>query len=122
MRGEDGDPLDILVIADDALPVGCLVSARLLGVIEAEQSDGGETCRNDRLIATLAESKTYAGVQTIDQPGPAFVDELASFFTTYLESASLIEYTNSWRVMLDDRWWSMPGVTDVTAELQIAQA
>jgi len=82
-RGQDGDPIDILVLADDDLPVGCLVPARLLGVIEAEQTEGGETCRNDRLIATLANSKTHADIQSIDQLGPAFVEELASFFTTY---------------------------------------
>jgi inorganic pyrophosphatase len=82
-RGEDGDPLDVLLLADDALPVGCLVSARLIGVIKAEQTEQGETCRNDRLIARLAESKTHADICEIAQLGPAFVNQLASFFSTY---------------------------------------
>jgi inorganic pyrophosphatase len=82
-RGEDGDPLDVLLLADDALPVGCLVSVRLIGVIEAEQTEQDETCRNDRLIARIAESKTYADICEIAQMGPAFVDQLASFFRTY---------------------------------------
>lgn len=81
--GEDGDPLDILVLADDALPVGCLVTARLLGVIEADQTEGDKTERNDRLVARLENSRTHADVSEIAQLGPAFVDELASFFTTY---------------------------------------
>src|ERR1700712_4243624 len=38
-RGGDDDPLDMLVLADEDLPVGCLLTARLLGVIEAEQTE-----------------------------------------------------------------------------------
>jgi inorganic pyrophosphatase len=33
---EDGDPLDVLVLMDEPAFVGCLLGARLLGVIEAE--------------------------------------------------------------------------------------
>src|ERR1700704_2993480 len=35
-RGGDGDPLDILILMDEPAFVGCLVPARLIGVIEAE--------------------------------------------------------------------------------------
>lgn len=82
-RGGDGDPLDILILADDALPVGCALTARLLGVIEAEQTEDGKTCRNDRLVARLDESRTYADVDELDQLGPSFVEELAGFFVAY---------------------------------------
>src|SRR3954469_6625001 len=41
-RGGDGDPLDVLVLMDEPAFVGCLVAARLIGVIEAEQAEGGE--------------------------------------------------------------------------------
>src|SRR5436190_818794 len=33
---EDGDPLDILVLADEPVPVGCIVPSRLIGIMEAE--------------------------------------------------------------------------------------
>jgi len=87
-RGEDGDPVDILIVAEgQSLPVGCLVEARLLGVIEAEQTqtkDGAaSTVRNDRLIGRLAESRAFANVETIDQLGESFCEELARFFKTY---------------------------------------
>ena len=36
--GEDGDPLDILVLMDAPAHVGCLIEVRIIGVIEAEQS------------------------------------------------------------------------------------
>src|SRR6185295_2604536 len=47
-RGEDGDALDVLMLIDEPTFVGCLVAVRLIGVIEAEQIEQGETIRNDR--------------------------------------------------------------------------
>ena len=41
-QGEDGDPLDALVLLDEPVFVGCLLVARLVGVIEAEQTEDGE--------------------------------------------------------------------------------
>ena len=37
--GEDGDPLDVLVLMDEPAFPGCLVPARLIGVIEADQTE-----------------------------------------------------------------------------------
>ena len=56
-RGGDGDPLDVLIVMDEPAFVGCLVSCRLLGVIEAKQTEEGRTERNDRLIAVSNEFK-----------------------------------------------------------------
>src|SRR5579871_6578732 len=50
-RGQDGDPLDVLVLMDEPTFPGCVVTSRLIGVLEAEQTEDGETVRNDRLIA-----------------------------------------------------------------------
>ncbi|WP_210357275.1 inorganic diphosphatase [Sphingomonas beigongshangi] len=82
-KAEDGDPVDILVLADEDLPVGCLVTVRLLGVVEAEQTDYGETCRNDRLIGKVAKSHTYRDVESLTTLGTAFTDDLGLFFQTY---------------------------------------
>src|SRR5690348_7042755 len=35
--GEDGDPLDVLLLMDQPAFSGCVVPSRLIGVIEAEQ-------------------------------------------------------------------------------------
>src|SRR5213595_2139587 len=48
--GEDGDPLDIMVLMDAPAHVGCLIEVRIVGVIEAKQTEKGETERNDRLL------------------------------------------------------------------------
>src|SRR5947207_11435270 len=50
-RAEDGDPIDVLVLMDAPVFPGCIVPSRLIGVIEAEQTEDGTTIRNDRLLA-----------------------------------------------------------------------
>src|SRR5215216_4797853 len=37
--GGDGDPLDVLVLMDEPAFAGCLVRTRLVGVVEAEQTE-----------------------------------------------------------------------------------
>jgi inorganic pyrophosphatase len=48
--GEDGDPLDALVIHDAASPPGTIIPSRLIGVLEVEQTEKGEKKRNDRFV------------------------------------------------------------------------
>src|SRR6202047_4811389 len=48
--GDDGDPLDILVLMDAPAHVGCLIEVRLVGVISAEQIEDGKKEANDRLL------------------------------------------------------------------------
>ena len=89
-QGEDGDPIDVLVMSElgQPLPVGCLVDVRILGAIEAEQTERDchgklSTCRNDRIVARLAESRAFAEVASLCQLGASFRDELERFFVTY---------------------------------------
>src|SRR5205809_751086 len=49
--GEDGDPLDVLVLMDAPAHVGCQVDTRIVGVIAAKQTERGKTTRNDRPLA-----------------------------------------------------------------------
>ncbi len=53
-EGGDGDPLDVLVLMDEPAFAGCLIEARLIGVIEAKQTERDVTVeRNDRLIGVV---------------------------------------------------------------------
>lgn len=83
--GGDGDPLDVLVLMDEPAFVGCLVKVRLIGVIEAEQTEDEETARNDRLIAVAAESRNHRNVRSIDMLNENLVDEIEHFFVSYNE-------------------------------------
>ena len=87
-EGEDGDPLDVLLLMDESAFPGCLVQARLIGVIEAEQTErDGKTMRNDRLVAVAEESRTHKGIRSIHQLSDAFIDEIEYFFLSYNEFA-----------------------------------
>lgn len=86
-RGEDGDPLDILVLIDQPATQGSLVMTRLLAVIEAEQTEQGKTERNDRLIGVAAVSHQYRSVESLDQLSPELVEEIEHFFISYNELA-----------------------------------
>jgi inorganic pyrophosphatase len=83
-EGEDGDPLDVLLLLDDTAFAGCLVPARLLGMIEAEQTErDGETVRNDRLIAVSTESYNHRHVRELEQLGESLLLEIEHFFQSY---------------------------------------
>ncbi len=85
-RGDDGDPLDVLVLMDAPAFPGCLVAARLLGVLEAEQTErDGETTKNDRLVAVAEKSRQYRDVQALDHLAPTLLDEIEHFFVSYNE-------------------------------------
>jgi len=81
--GEDGDPLDVLVLMDEPAFVGCLVPANLIGVIEAEQTEDGKTERNDRLIAVAANSRSHHEIRSLDQIDKNTVTEIEHFFVSY---------------------------------------
>ncbi len=81
--GGDGDPLDVLVLMDEPAFTGCLVAVRLIGVIEADQTEGGETTRNDRLIGVAAKSRNHHDVHSLDQINANRVDEIEHFFVSY---------------------------------------
>lgn len=85
-KADDGDPLDVLLLMDEPAFTGCLVQARLLGVIEAEQTGKGETERNDRLIAVAAKSHTHATLKKISDLNPTLIDEIEHFFVSYNEA------------------------------------
>src|SRR5436305_10642632 len=38
-KADDGDPLDVLVLMDQPAFTGCLIEARIIGVLEAEQTE-----------------------------------------------------------------------------------
>ena len=83
-RGEDGDAIDVLVLMDEPAFTGCLVTSRLLGVVEAEQTEtDGKVERNDRLIAVSAKSRTHGHLKSLDQISEALICEIEHFFVSY---------------------------------------
>jgi inorganic pyrophosphatase len=85
--GGDGDPLDVLLLMDEPAFAGCLVHARLVGVIEAEQTElDGKVERNDRLIAVAADSQTHSDIKSLNDLNQTLVDQIEHFFISYNEA------------------------------------
>ena len=81
---DDGDPIDVLLLMDDPAFPGCVVDARIVGVIEGEDLlEGGKTQRNDRVLAVAAVSHQFENVQTLEDLPEPMIRHMEEFFTTY---------------------------------------
>jgi inorganic pyrophosphatase len=82
--GGDGDPLDVILLNECPLPVGCVIPVRLLGLIAVEQWREGEAkVRNDRLVARLADSRLFSQVRSLSDLADGTVDRWNAFFEHY---------------------------------------
>ena len=80
---DDGDPLDVLLVAEEPTFPGCIVPGRLIGVLEAEQTEKGKTIRNDRLIAVLETPYNPPLYDSLDQIHKQVLEEIEHFFIAY---------------------------------------
>ena len=82
-RAADGDPLDVLVLGlAPTFPV-CLVTVRLIGVVHAEQTEGGRRIRNDRLIAVAETPVNRSQVKELSELDPEMLRDIEHFFESY---------------------------------------
>ncbi len=80
----DGDPMDVLILMEEPAFAGCLVHCRLVGVIEAEQTEeDGKSTRNDRLIAVASHSREHSEVQSLKHLSDPLLDQIEHFFVSY---------------------------------------
>src|SRR6478672_7296922 len=80
-RGEDGDPLDVLVLHDAATAPGLVLKCKVIGVLEVLQTEKkGKGIRNDRLLAVPRDShREQADRDARDLPKPIRT-EIEKFF------------------------------------------
>src|SRR5579864_3460029 len=81
--GGDGDPLDILVLMDAPAHTGCLIEVRIIGIIEAEQTQDGKTESNDRLLGVAIHSYDHQDVESMSDLSKTLLDQLEEFFISY---------------------------------------
>ena len=68
---------------DECAFTGCPVTTRLIGVIEAEQTENDETARNDCLIAVSANSRNHHDIHSLEHINASRIDEIEHFFVSY---------------------------------------
>jgi inorganic pyrophosphatase len=81
--GEDGDPLDVLILMDEPAFIGCLIEVRIIGVLEAEQTEEKETFRNDRLLGVAIESHSFKNVIELSELDKNLIKQIEHFFISY---------------------------------------
>jgi inorganic pyrophosphatase len=82
-QGEDGDPLDIMVLMDAPAHVGCLIEVRIIGIIEAEQTQKGKTQKNSRILGAAIHSYEHENLVTIDDVSKTLLSQIQEFFVSY---------------------------------------
>jgi len=69
---------------DEPAFVGCVLEARVIGVIEGQQREkGGPSERNDRLLAVAVSSHTHSNIHKTRDLNPMLLDELEHFLINY---------------------------------------
>jgi len=77
--GDDGDPLDALVLMDQPTFPGCLIAARPIGALG--MIDGGEG--DEKILCVPAKDPRYSAVKTLADIAQHRLDEISEFFLTY---------------------------------------
>lgn len=76
----DGDAIDVLIVGvTEPLPAGCLVEARIIGImkfIDSEEID-------DKVITVLNDDKRMDHINTLEQLGDHTIKEMQHYFEHY---------------------------------------
>ena len=102
--GEDGDPLDALVLVEDATFPGCWVTARPVGVFWMEDDKGPDA----KIICVPDHEPRWALVSDLDGLPQELLNEIKHFFEVY----KMIEPDKE----SSTRWWG--GADEAWAEIQ----
>lgn len=77
--GEDGDPLDALVLVGDPTFPGCRVRARPIGLFYMTDEKGPD----EKVICTSLNDPAWSRVHDIHDLQPEYRDEIEHFFQVY---------------------------------------
>lgn len=87
--GEDGDPLDALVLLPEPTFPGCLIECRALAMFQMQDENGGD----DKVLCVPAADRRRDGLIDIDDVSNLTLMEIEHFFTVYkdLEPGKSVE-------------------------------
>jgi inorganic pyrophosphatase len=103
-KGQDGDPLDVLLIMDEPAYPGIFTSCRLIGILQAVQKEkDGRKERNDRYIAISETCVTYDNLKDLKDLPENLRNEIEHFFVSYNEEVGKAFKPIKWG-SADDAW------------------
>lgn len=77
--GDDGDPLDILILSEVSIEPLCLVDTRVIGFMEMRDSGSGD----EKIIAVAKGDMSVSHISSIEDLPENFKSELKHFFMNY---------------------------------------
>jgi inorganic pyrophosphatase len=83
-KGEDGDPLDVIIYSSEPRFTGCVVECRIIGGIKVLQHErNGNKVRNDRFIAVPVKDRNTHDITDISDITDMELTSLEQFFINY---------------------------------------
>ncbi len=95
----DGDPLDVLVVVDEAAFTGCHVRARPIGTLIMVDEKG----EDEKILAVPHDDPRFTQTRRLSDLGSHWLLEISAFFRTYKELQGVQTEVRDWRDV-DDAW------------------
>ncbi|MGH9354597.1 MAG: inorganic diphosphatase [Terriglobia bacterium] len=95
----DGDPMDVLILADEPTFTGCMMEVRPVGVLDMVDEKG----HDEKIVAFPERNPRYDQIHTIDQVFPHVRLEIEHFFNIYKELEGKKTQTKGWRAPAEAR-------------------
>ncbi len=76
---DDNDPLDIMIISQEPLHIGCVVKVRPIGALEFEDEKG----KDSKILAVIDEDPRTVDIKDIKDVQEHKLKEIKEFFETY---------------------------------------
>ncbi|MBV8326653.1 inorganic diphosphatase [Chryseobacterium sp.] len=82
--GEDGDPLDVIILSEQGTFAGCIMKCHIIGAIRGIQKEkDGTQEENDRYLAVPESSVVFEKIEKLEQLSTTVLDEIKNFFVNY---------------------------------------
>lgn len=103
---DDGDPVDVLVLAPYSLQAGSMIASRLIGVLMMEDESG----MDEKLIAVPISKldPSFDSIQTLEDLPKHTLDKIKNFFETY-------------KILEPNKWVKVTGYKDKAAAQAILE-
>jgi len=92
-RGTDGDPLDAMVLMEEASFPGCLLRVRLIGVLTITHSTGSEY----KLLSVPVGEPRFAEYNDVSDVPAHLLKEIEHFFEVYKDLEGSTIHSRGWQ-------------------------
>jgi inorganic pyrophosphatase len=95
-HADDSVPLEVLVLGDGDAGEARAAPVRLIGVVEADQSEKGRTAPSERILAVAADRDRFKDVRDIGDLGEGVIEALTSAWVGYNASRFATFQVTAW--------------------------